>query len=388
MDEPAVTDEPAAAAGKRTSGTERTRVLLLFGGRSSEHEVSCLSARSVLDALDRDRYAVTTVGITRNGRWTLLDGVPDAPEGALPSVPDDGESVALVQTRKGEVRLVRFPDDNAAGEEIATVDVSFPVLHGPYGEDGTVQGLLATLGVPYVGAGVAASAVGIDKRQQKDLLIARGLPQVAHRAVRRRRWNADPMGVLDDVEWALPGYPLFTKPACQGSSVGISKVTSREELAAGIEAALGHDRVVLVEQGLTDVRELECGVLGNAEVEVTPPGEVVTGHDFYDYEAKYLDAVDLRCPADVPDEIAERCRDLARRAYEAIGARGMARVDFFYRPGSGEVLVNEINTIPGFTPVSMYPYAWSVAGLSYAGLLDRLLDLAFESAHAEACYAP
>lgn len=370
------------------TATERTRVLVLFGGRSSEHEVSCLSARSVLDALDRDRYLVTTVGITRAGRWTLLDGVPDAPEGAMPSVPEDGESVALVQNRKGEVRLVRFRDDDAAGEEIDTIDVCFPVLHGPYGEDGTVQGLLATLGVPYVGAGVAASAVGIDKRQQKDLLTARGLPQVAHRSVRRSRWNADPDGVLDDVEWAVPGYPLFTKPACQGSSVGITKVTDRGELAAGIEAALAYDRVVLVEQGLTDVRELECGVLGNAEIEVTPPGEVVTAHDFYDYEAKYLDAVDLRCPADVPDEIAERCRDLARRAYEAIGARGMARVDFFYRPDGGEVLVNEVNTIPGFTPVSMYPYAWSTVGLDYGSLLDRLLDLAFESARTEACYAP
>ena len=364
----------------------KTRVLVLFGGRSAEHEVSCLSARSVLAALDRDRYLVTTVGITRDGRWTLVDGVAETPDGVLPSVPDDGDTVALVQTRKGP-RLVRF-GDTFDGAELGPVDVCFPVLHGPYGEDGTVQGLLASHGVPYVGADVASSAIGIDKRQMKHVFAARGLPQVAHIPVRRAQWERDRAGVIGDIETQL-GYPVFTKPARQGSSIGIRKCADPAELEAGIAEAFSYDRVAIVEHGLTDVRELECGVLGNSELEVTAPGEIMTGHDFYDFEGKYLDAsLQLACPAPVPDEIAEACRTFAREAFTAIGCRGMARVDFFYLESEGTLYVNEINTIPGFTPVSMFPYVWQCHGLTYPQLIDRLLALALDAAVADAHYAP
>ncbi|MDP9406211.1 MAG: D-alanine--D-alanine ligase [Actinomycetota bacterium] len=367
---------------------ERVRVLVLFGGRSAEHEVSCLSARSVLAALDRERYLVTTVGITREGRWTLVDGVADTPAGVLPSVPDDGDTVALVRTRKGP-RLVRFAD-TFDGEELGPVDVCFPVLHGPYGEDGTVQGLLASHGIPYVGADVAASAVGIDKRQMKNVFTARGLPQAPYRTLQRSAWEADAAAVVDDVESALT-YPLFTKPARQGSSFGICRCRDRDDLVAGVEEALRFDRVAIVEQAVPDVRELECGVLGNSEpaVVVTPPGEVVTTHDFYDFDGKYLDeTLQLRCPADVPDAVAQRCMAYAKQAYVAIGARGMSRVDLFYVERTGEVLVNEINTIPGFTPASMFPYVWQCAGLTYPALIDRLLELAFAAAAADSRYSP
>ena len=358
------------------------RVLVLFGGQSAEHEVSCLSATHVLAAIDRDRYRVTTVGITREGRWTLVDAVPQAGDG-MPSVADDGDTVALVRDRKGP-RLVRFAGDGNV-EELGPVDVCFPVLHGPYGEDGTVQGLLASLGVPYVGADVAASAVGIDKRQMKNVFTARGLPQVPYISLRRWRIEQDPTGVLDQIEEQL-AYPMFTKPARQGSSIGIRKVRNRKELAAGIDEALDYDRSVLVEQGLEQARELECGVLGNTDIEVTPPGEILTSHEFYDYEGKYLDDVQLRCPADVPDAVRDECMDLARRAYLAIGARGMARVDFFYV--DGRVLVNEINTIPGFTSASMFPYVWATQGVAAPELVDRLLSLALEATDSEAHFAP
>lgn len=360
-----------------------TRVLVLFGGRSPEHEVSCLSAQHVVSALDRERYDVTLVGITREGRWTLLDTPPATPANGLPSVPDDGDTVALVRGRVG-ARLVRFGDDEKV-EVLGPVDVCFPVLHGPYGEDGTVQGLLASLGIAYVGADVAASAVGIDKRQAKHVFTARGLPQVPYVALRRSDVEHDEAGTLDAVERALT-YPLFTKPARQGSSIGIHKVTDRTGLTAGVAAALEYDRSVLVEQGLHDARELECGVIGNADVHVTPPGEIITAHEFYDFAGKYLDPVDLRCPADVPVAVRDRCVDLARQAYLAIGARGMARVDLFY--ADGQVLLNEINTIPGFTAASMFPRAWAAAGVSTTDLIERLLSLAMETTEAGARYSP
>ena len=366
----------------------KTRVLVLFGGRSAEHEISCLSARSVLAALDPERYIVTTVGITRDGRWSLVDGVPDTPPGVLPAVDDEGDTVALVQTRKGP-RLVRF-HDTFDGVELGPVDVCFPVLHGPYGEDGTVQGLLASFAIPYVGADVASSAVGVDKRQMKNVFTARGLPQVAYQAVRRAHWEERSAQVVEDLESAL-GYPMFTKPARQGSSIGIKLCRDRADLLAGIEEAFSYGRVVIVEKGLNAPREIECGVVGNAEndLEVTEPGEIRTQHEFYDFEGKYLDeTLQLQCPADVPAEIAEKCRRYAAEAYQSIGARGMARVDFFYLEDTGELLINEINTIPGFTAASMFPYVWQAQGVTYPQLVDRLLALAMEAAEAEARYGP
>jgi D-alanine-D-alanine ligase len=285
--------------------------------------------------------------------------------------------------------LVRFVD-TLEGIEIGPVDVCFPVLHGPYGEDGTVQGLLASYGIPYVGADVASSGVGIDKRQMKNVFTARGLPQVPYEVVRRSLWDADQGAVLDTLDTALR-YPLFTKPARQGSSIGIKLCRNRQDLMEGMVEAFSHGRVAIVEQGLDRPREIECGVLGNVEteLEITPPGEVRTQHEFYDFEGKYLDeSLKLQCPADVPDEIAETCRAYAREAYLSIGARGMARVDFFYIEERGEVLVNEINTIPGFTPVSMFPYVWQTQGLTYPQLIDRLLDLALQAGATEERYGP
>jgi len=362
-----------------------TRVLLLFGGRSSEHEISCLSARSVHAALRGDRYDVTCVGITREGRWTLLDGVPEAPPSGLPSVPDDGDTVALVQSRKGP-RLVRFDTEDRV-EILGPVDVCFPVLHGPYGEDGTVQGLLASAGVPYVGADVASSAIGIDKRQMKHVFSARGLPQVPYLAFRRAEWEDDPAECVASVSASLR-FPVYTKPARQGSSIGIRRCPTPESLVDGVEEAFGFDRVVIVEQGVEDKRELECGVLGNSVLDVTLPGETIhSGTELYDYQAKYLAPVELRCPAGVPEAVAQRCMDYARQAYLAIGARGMARVDFFLLP-DGEVLVNEINTIPGLTPSSMFPPVWAAQGLPWEAVVDRLLALAIEAAAVEQHYAP
>jgi D-alanine-D-alanine ligase len=353
------------------------RVLLLFGGRSSEHEVSCLSARSVLGVIDRDRYEVLPVGITRAGRWTLTDGRIETPAGRpLPEVVDEGPTVALVGGRHGP-QLVQVDEDRSSAEVLGPVDVAFPVLHGPWGEDGTVQGLLATVGVPYVGADVTASSIGIDKGAMKANFAARGLPQGPYRTVHRRRWDVDRDAVVAEL-CEPPALPWFVKPARQGSSIGIGKVHDLAELDAAVAEAFGYDDVVVVEQGVEGVRELEVGVLGDEELEVTAPGEIRPSHEFYDFEAKYLDDSELMVPADVPAEVAARIDDLARQAYRAIGCRGMARIDFFL-DRDHQLLINEINTIPGFTPNSMFPLLWDAAGLGYPQLVDRLLDLALSA---------
>ncbi|MBS3942081.1 MAG: D-alanine--D-alanine ligase [Actinobacteria bacterium] len=354
------------------------RVLLLYGGRSSEHEVSCLSARSVLAAIDRDRYEVVPVGITRDGRWTLTDGVIQPRAGrALPEVADSGPTVALVGSKDG-ARLVQVDEDGETAKVVGRIDVAFPVLHGPWGEDGTVQGLLATVGVPYVGADVTASSIGIDKGAMKAAFAARGLPQGPYVSVHRRRWDTDPSLVAGTLEDQLP-YPWFVKPARQGSSIGIGRVATRDELEAALVEAYGYDDVAIVEQGFASPRELEVGVLGNEDIEVTAPGEIRPSHEFYDFEAKYLDDSELVVPADIPAEVAERIDHLAREAYRAIGCTGMARVDFFLT-ADGDLLVNEINTIPGFTPNSMFPRLWDAEGVTYPQLVDRLLDFAQEPA--------
>ncbi|MFO7779610.1 MAG: D-alanine--D-alanine ligase family protein [Nitriliruptoraceae bacterium] len=348
-----------------------TRVLVLFGGRSAEHEVSCLSATSVLEVIDRDRYEVITVGITKDGRWTLTDGVPPAAgPRRLPSVDPDGPTAALVGTRSGP-QLVQLGDDGGRVASLGGIDMAFPVLHGPWGEDGTVQGMLATVGVPYVGADVTASSIGIDKGAMKAAFAAAGLPQLRYLTVHQTRWRSEADAVLTDLLDRLP-LPWFTKPARQGSSIGISKVSSVSELDAAMAEAFAYDDVAVVEQGLIGARELEVGVLGDADMAVTRPGEILPSHEFYDFEAKYLDTSELRIPAQVPDEVVQRCVALARRAFRAIGCRGLARVDLFLDV-DGELVVNEINTIPGFTPASMFPMLWAAEGVSYPDLVDRLL---------------
>jgi D-alanine-D-alanine ligase len=347
------------------------RVVVVYGGRSSEHAISCLSAKSVLEVVDRDRYEVHPVGVTRAGRWTLTDGsIPVTDASPLPEVDDTGPTAALVGTRQGPL-LVELDD---AGERVAShgrVDVVFPLMHGPWGEDGTVQGLLATVGVRYVGADVTASSIGIDKSAMKASFAAAGLPQTAYHAVHRADWGRDPDAVRRTLA-ANVRRPWFVKPARQGSSIGITRVDDDGALEAAMTEAYHYDGVAVVEAAVEHARELEIGVLGNDTVEVAGPGEVVPAGDFYDFDAKYLTSSQLLIPADVDPPVRERTRELAAAAYRAIGCRGLARVDFFLTQ-AGEVLVNEINTIPGFTASSMFPRLWAAEGVAYPELVDRLL---------------
>lgn len=353
----------------------KRRVAILFGGRSAEHEISCISARSVIDALDPERYEVIPIGITKEGAWRLMPGGPPAIEGEgsakrLPEVTSSaGETVALSQGQRDHRLLADSADAGA-------IDVVFPVLHGPYGEDGSVQGLLEMAGIAYVGAGVLGSAVGMDKDLQKTLTRAAGLPVVDWIAVRDRDWSDDRQAVEARAE-AL-GYPLFAKPANLGSSVGISKVHAAAELERALDDALAYDSKAILECSVEGAREIECAVLGNDDPTASLPGEVVPSNEFYDYEAKYLDeASRLIIPARLDEATVEEIQRLAVAAFRAIECSGMARADFFLAP-SGQVYVNELNTIPGFTSISMYPKMWEASGLAYPQLLDTLIDLAIE----------
>ena len=352
----------------------RIRVAVLFGGRSTEHAISCVSAGSVLAAIDRDRYDVVAVGITPEGRWVLA---PDDP--SLLRI--DGRE--LPQVKDG--RAVVLPGDPTAGgllplEDgpalLGAVDVVFPVLHGPYGEDGTLQGLLELAGVPYVGSGVLASAVAMDKAVAKPLLRAAGLTVADAVVLHRRRWAADPAGCARDV--AALGLPVFVKPARGGSSIGISRVTEPTMLAAAVQEALGSDPKVLVEAAVPG-REVECGVLDGPDgPQASVPAEVrvVGDYAFYDFEAKYLDAAtELTVPADLPAEVTARLRQAACTAFTALDCEGLARVDFFVG-ADGALVVNEVNTMPGFTPSSMFPRMWAASGLDYPALVDRLITAA------------
>ncbi|QYJ15985.1 D-alanine--D-alanine ligase [Rubrobacter xylanophilus DSM 9941] len=338
--------------------------MVVFGGRSGEHEVSLASARSVIAGLEKTGHEVVPVGITREGRW--LAGGDPLRELADPAGGKDGDS--------GPPAL----DAHRPPAEIGGVDVVFPVLHGPYGEDGTIQGLLELADVPYVGAGVLASAVGMDKITMKKVFAHHGLPQVRWMELTRKRWRERRKEVLRELEEEL-GFPCFVKPSNLGSSVGISRAMDPEALAAALDAASELDRRIIVEAGV-DAREIEVSVLGNEDPEVSVPGEIVVRRgEFYDYEAKYSEGgMELRVPAEIPEETAAEIRRIARVAYEAIDAAGMARVDFFLERGTGRVLLNEINTIPGFTATSVYSRLWEASGLPYERLLERLVELALE----------
>jgi D-alanine-D-alanine ligase len=360
----------------------RLRLLLLFGGQSAEHDVSRVSAVAVARALDPNRYDVVPVAITREGRWLLADRARAALEtGDFPSAFDvDGAPVRLADRRPGlGSSVVRL---ESGGNPLGAVDVAFPLLHGPYGEDGTVQGLLELAGLPYVGSGVLGSAVGMDKVMMKRAFTACGLATPRYVALRDDSGGspASPgitKAELDRCEAEL-GYPCFVKPANLGSSVGVSKAADRAGLEEAVEVALRFDEWILIEEGIAG-REIEVAVLGDRPPEASLPGEIVPGADFYTYEDKYLDdSAELRAPADLdPDRIAE-VRRLAVAAFEACRCEAMARVDFFLEdPGRG-FLVNEVNTIPGFTPISMYPRLWEVTGVPYPELLDRLVALALE----------
>ncbi len=372
-------DTPAPTPG----AARRPRVMVLFGGRSGEHAISCATAGGVLRAIDRDRYDVLAVGITPAGRWVLADDDPDRwaiVDGHLPQVEDTAAHVLLPQAV--DDRDVQVLESGHLPRVLGEVDVVFPLLHGPFGEDGTLQGLLELADVRYVGAGVLASAVGMDKHMMKLVLAGHGLPVGPFRVVLPGELARDPEGVTARI--AELGLPLFVKPARAGSSLGISRVTDLADLPAAIAAAQEHDPKVIVEAAVVG-REIECGVLGGRDggrARASLPGEIVVTdrrHDFYDFEAKYLDegGVTLACPADLPGPTVDAVRDTAVRTFEAVGCEGLARVDVFVTP-EGDVVVNEINTMPGFTPYSMYPRMWEATGLVYADLVDELITLALE----------
>lgn len=356
----------------------RKRVGLLFGGASVEHEVSLVSARGVAGALDAERYERVCLAVDGDGRWLA----PEHGEATLRSsakrveAPAADDGARLCVDPGGGGLLLQRP---GAATRHLDVDVVFSVMHGWGGEDGRVQGLFELAGIPYVGAGVLGSAVGMDKRVAKQIFEAHGLPVGPWLAVDRETWRADPGEVRAAVAGATR-WPVFVKPANGGSSVGISKVKGAGTLDAALDEAFRHDRTAVVEQGL-DVREIEVAVLGNGVPEASVPGEIVPSNEFYDYAAKYLDdASTLRIPAPLPTETAERARSLAVAAFRSLDLAGLARVDFFLEEASGKLFLNEVNTLPGFTPISMYPKLWEATGLAYPRLLDRLIDLAFERA--------
>lgn len=357
---------------------KKVRVAVVFGGRSGEHWVSSVSARHVVEAMDPERYEVIPIGITLDGRWLLPEAARKVLEGGALEIPEEAfEAIGDPVTVLSDPQRREIVSAEGSGtKDVGRIDVAFPVLHGPYGEDGTIQGLFEMADIPYVGAGVLGSALGMDKEKMKLLFASDGIPIASFVVIRAPAWERDPKGALSEAETL--GYPCFTKPANLGSSVGIAKCRDRGELIAGIEDALTYDRKVLVEEAV-DGRELECGVLGNEDPEASVCGEVISAGEFYDYRAKYFDdSSKTVIPAPVPDEVCEEVRDLSVRAFKVIECSGMARVDFFYEEGGRGVVVNELNTIPGFTPISMYPKLWEASGIPYSKLIDRLIELALE----------
>ena len=348
---------------------KKIRIGVIFGGRSGEHEVSLVSASSVMQALDPSVYDVVPIGITKDGRW--LTG------------PDVHAHLAGTAGRPSPCMLAPEPGRGLLVQENgqwtdSPLDIIFPVLHGTYGEDGTIQGVFEMADLPYVGSGVLASAAGMDKVLQKRLHAAEGLPIVEYTWFRSEEFDADRGEILDDIERTL-GYPVFVKPPNLGSSVGISKARTRDELERAIELARAYDRTVLVERGVPEAREIEVAVLGNGEAIASVPGEVIPSNEFYDYNAKYVDGASATIiPASLDDATAEHVRVLAIAAFHATGCEGLARVDFLLSKTTGDLYLNEVNTMPGFTSISMYPKLFEASGIAYPALLDRLVQLAFE----------
>ncbi len=359
-----------------SSTSRKTRVAVLFGGRSGEHDVSLMSARSVLAALDSARYEVTQVGITLDGEWFNGENTLDSfSQGnfqnlnrvVLPSEPSHSALYILRSTNNGEVL-----------EKLADIDVFYPVLHGPFGEDGTLQGLLELADVAYVGAGVAGSSVGMDKGIFKDVMRANNIPIVESLLALRSEIESDMNRVVENVE-KMGAYPFFAKPANLGSSVGISKCNSRSDLAEGLMEAARYDRRVVIEKGVANAREIEVGVLGNEDPQTSVCGEVLPSREFYSYESKYIDGTSgLMIPAQLSKEMSDQIREYAVRAYKAIDCAGMARADFFVDVEMNQIYLNELNTLPGFTSISMYPKLWQASGMTYPQLVDRLIELALE----------
>ena len=342
---------------------------VIYGGRSGEHEVSVVSASSIFKYLDRSRYEPIPIRIEKDGRWVLAERPPTVSSAA-----------DVTRLGPGPIEGGRTVEPTAAVSS-GVVDVIFPVLHGPYGEDGTVQGLLEVANVPYVGAGVLGSAVGMDKAVMKTIFGAHGLPIVPHLTVVRREWQRDPEAITARIASELR-YPAFVKPANLGSSVGISRATTDDTFRDAMHLALRFDKKIVIEAGVPHAREIECGVLGNDEPQASVPGEIIVTHrdGFYSYVAKYIDpnGATTTIPADLPRETADRVRRLSIEAFRALELAGMARVDFFLDRQTNALYLNEVNTIPGFTSISMYPKMWEATGLAFPDLLDRLLQLALE----------
>jgi D-alanine-D-alanine ligase len=364
----------------------KIRVGVLFGGQSSEHEVSLASARSVLRAIDPDKYDAVPIGITKKGTW-LTSGDPMAQlraggQGDASALEAGSSVFASDPSGGGRAEIVEIMPSKGGSRELTArlgqaLDVIFPVLHGPYGEDGTVQGMLALTGIPYVGSEVLGSAAGMDKITMKSVFRDSGLPVASYVGVTRAEWERDHVGVQARAE-RLMQYPMFAKPSNMGSSVGVGKIHGPQEFATAVDLAARYDRRIVIEQGL-DARECECGVLGNDAPEASVVGEVVPGNEFYDYRAKYVDDnSDLVIPAQIPGKLAEEIRHLSVEAFKALDCAGMARVDFFVARDLSQVWISELNTIPGFTRISMYPKLWEASGVPYPELIDRLIALAFE----------
>jgi D-alanine-D-alanine ligase len=355
--------------------SKKLKVGLIFGGRSGEHEVSLRSAESIIKALDRNKYEVVPIAITKQGKWLASSEAANLPPSAVIENADQRVAIFGDPTERG---IVRFNKENASGDR-DQIDVIFPVLHGTYGEDGTIQGLLEMADIPYVGCGVLASSAGMDKVVMKRLFREAGLPIVDFTSFLRTQWEADPQKIEGRVIEEI-GFPCFVKPANLGSSVGISKAVDANSLNKAIAMAAKFDRKIVVERGV-DAREIEVSVLGNDEPMASLPGEIVPQTaEFYDYKAKYIDdnGARLIIPAELDPEMTAEIQRLAIRAFQAIDGSGLARVDFFLERGTDRLIVNEINTLPGFTSISMYPKLWEVSGIGYSQLIDRLIELAFE----------
>ncbi len=356
---------------------KKLRIAVLFGGRSGEHEVSLMSARSVLSALDPGKYEITQIGITKDGVWLVGENVLDEMDKSQTDDKNLKQVIIIPDQHHNRIWEIRAEESTWMLEPLADVDVVFPVLHGTFGEDGTLQGLLELADLAYVGAGVVGSSVGMDKGIFKDVMRANDIPTVESVIVLRSEIETNIETVIRRVE-AVGPYPLFAKPANLGSSVGITKCNNRADMSEGLLEAAAFDRRVLVERGM-NAHEIEVSVLGNDTPLASVPGEVLPSREFYSYESKYLDGTsDLLIPAPLSAETTEKIRQMAVTAFKAIDCAGMARVDFFVEKVTGEIYLNELNTIPGFTSISMYPKLWEASGLSYAKLVDRLIELAIE----------
>lgn len=360
---------------------KKTNVLVIFGGKSGEHDVSLMSATSILKAMNKDKYNIISVGITKDGIWKLYEGpIEEIQGGAWERIADEsainsgaGQAVqmSLLPTEKGE-RMITF--DNGRMEKI---DVVFPVLHGPFGEDGTIQGLLEMINMPYVGAGVLASSLAMDKAMTKKLLNGEGIPQAEYDVILFKEYKKDPSGVIGRVEDNFE-YPVFVKPANMGSSVGITKATNKEGLIVAIELAGKYDRKIVIEETIIG-KEIECAILGNDEPIASLPAEIIPSAEFYDYNDKYFGGTSkFAIPANLSKELIEEVRYMAINVYKLLDCSGLSRVDFFVEQGTNRILLNEVNTMPGFTKISMYPKMWEATGIPYVELIDKLIELAIE----------